>query len=240
MFFLLACAPADKAFLVGSAGLVAEPAVLDFGAVGYLFRAERILQLHNRGANGIQVSISVQGDQFTSTESELWLGDGELRELAIWYEPIGLDREEGLITLTGYEEATEQYQGVTTQLLASTDADVDDDGYTAQGLGGDDCNDTDPSINPTGEEYWYDGVDQDCDGGSDYDADGDGYDLEPPGLDCDDEDEAIKPGAVEQWYDGVDQDCTGVSDYDADGDGHDAEPWGVDCDDTDPTRVVGC
>ena len=61
--------------------------------------------------------------------------------------------------------------------------------------GGDDCDD--PEINPDVPEVWYDGVDQDCDGGSDFDQDGDGFDAEtetPGGTDCDDTDE-IFPGA---------------------------------------------
>ena len=43
---------------------------------------------------------------------------------------------------------------------------------------GSDCDDTDPSRNPAAEEVWYDGTDQDCRGGSDYDAEGDGEDAD--------------------------------------------------------------
>ena len=50
------------------------------------------------------------------------------------------------------------------------------DAPTGFGLGADDCNDSDGTINPGATETWYDGVDQDCDGNSDYDQDGDGYD----------------------------------------------------------------
>ena len=110
------------------------------------------------------------------------------------------------------------------------DDDADGDGSIAC----EDCNDADADINPNADEIWYDGVDQDCDGGSDYDADQDGWDAaDYEGADCDDSDGAVNPDAEEIWYDDVDQDCDGGSDYDADGDGYDTlASGGLDCDDT--------
>ena len=81
-------------------------------------------------------------------------------------------------------------------------ADLDGDGYgdpssplSACDPGDDyvtddsDCDDSDVDAYPGAAEVWYDGVDQDCDGGSDYDADGDGYDtVESGGDDEDDSD----------------------------------------------------
>ncbi len=95
-----------------------------------------------------------------------------------------------------------------------------------------DCAPTDPSVHPGATDVPYDGVDQDCSGGSDNDADGDGYDDEGHGGDdCDDTNENINPGVSETWYDGVDQNCDGLSDWDADLDGHEVEPRGGDCND---------
>lgn len=55
-----------------------------------------------------------------------------------------------------------------------------------------DCDDSDKSAYPGATEVWYDGVDQDCDGLSDYDADKDGYDAKTyDGNDCDDKDETV-------------------------------------------------
>ena len=111
--------------------------------------------------------------------------------------------------------------------------DQDGDGFPIP----DDCDDADSSVNPDAIDAWYDGLDSDCDGASDYDQDGDGHDdaTYGDGQDCDDTDPGIHPGATEQWYDGVDQDCDGHSDYDKDLDGYDATEFGGDdCDDASP------
>ncbi len=98
------------------------------------------------------------------------------------------------------------------------------EGYAA--LAGD-CDQEDPSIHPGATETWYDGVDSDCDGANDYDADGDGYvsaeysdeagksDDDGDGYDagdCDDGDALINPGAFE-YNDGLDNNCDGDVDF---------------------------
>jgi len=71
--------------------------------------------------------------------------------------------------------------------------DADGDGYDAEHFGGEDCDDEDPAVNPDATETWYDGVDQDCSGGSDYDQDGDGADAVAwGGVDCDDTDPEVQ------------------------------------------------
>ncbi|MDP2314649.1 MAG: MopE-related protein [Pseudomonadota bacterium] len=82
---------------------------------------------------------------------------------------------------------------------------------------GDDCDDTDGAVFPGAVEAWYDGVDGDCSGGSDDDADADGVDdLAHGGVDCDDTDATTFPGADEAC-DGADNDCDGGVDSDASG-----------------------
>jgi len=149
-------------------------------------------------------------------------------------------------------DAAEVWYNGVDENCDTNDGDQDGDGYWAEdyedlvaGNGGEplevpkgydgDCDDEDAAAYPGADETWYDGVDQACDGGSDYDADGDTYDaIDHGGDDCDDDDDAVNPEAFETYYDGIDQDCDGESDYDADRDGHDAEHYGGDdCDDTD-------
>jgi MYXO-CTERM domain-containing protein len=83
------------------------------------------------------------------------------------------------------------------------------------------------------DEIWYDGVDQDCDTLSDYDADYDGQDSESyGGEDCDDADPDTYTGAPDTPYDGIITDCANADDYDADGDGDASIDYGgTDCDD---------
>jgi hypothetical protein len=116
---------------------------------------------------------------------------------------------------------------VAIPVAAWVEVDTDGDGYGSVESGGDDCADTDPTINPGVTETWYDGVDSNCDGLNDYDQDADGSTVD---SDCDDTNADVHPGAAETWYDGIDADCAGDDDFDQDADGWDQD---VDCDDTD-------
>ena len=96
---------------------------------------------------------------------------------------------------------------------AAVVGDSDGDGFAALDAGGEDCDDADPYAYPGAAEVWYDGIDQDCAGGSDFDQDLDGEDNAPDGPDCDDTDAAVFSGAVEV-RDLADQDCDGLVDED--------------------------
>ncbi|NCG17690.1 MAG: hypothetical protein GWP91_01560 [Rhodobacterales bacterium] len=79
-------------------------------------------------------------------------------------------------------------------------------------LGGD-CDDSDADSFPGNEETYYNGVDNDCDGGSDFDQDGDGHDsaeFAVDGKDCNDLDEAISPDAEDLFDDNIDSNCDGI------------------------------
>lgn len=100
--------------------------------------------------------------------------------------------------------------------------DVDNDSYSPPV----DCDDTDPAVNPGQTETWYDGVDADCDGADDDDADGDGHRSETAGgEDCDDDDPAISPDAEEVCGTGVLEACGDEDTWDADCTPEDPDAW---------------
>lgn len=119
--------------------------------------------------------------------------------------------------------------------------DDDGDGFKDEDCGGDDCNDSDSSINPGATES-CDGVDNDCNGSlgaGEVDSDTDGY-MVCEG-DCDEsflDGPLINPG-VPEICDTVDNNCDGQVDegFDQDGDGY--ATCGGDCDDTDASINPG-
>lgn len=80
---------------------------------------------------------------------------------------------------------------------------------TGLAANGTDCNDLNPAIFPGVSETWYDGVDSDCAGDNDYDADADGVEVD---QDCDDADPEVSPAALEICGDGIDNDCDLLTD----------------------------
>jgi len=125
----------------------------------------------------------------------------------------------------GLEE--EYYNGTSEACPAVDDCDADGDGAPCVGemcplcpeVEGVDCLDTDAAVFPGATETWYDGVDQNCDGADDCDADGDGWPStgdgsgvcpEPAMDDCDDGSASAHPDAVDACGDGIDNDCNDV------------------------------
>lgn len=112
------------------------------------------------------------------------------------------------------------------EYLQTTFVDMDMDGFNTD----EDCDDTNPAINPDAMEVAYNGLDDDCNPETlDDDLDQDGFLM---AEDCDDTDPAINPDATEIAYNGLDDDCNPETlDDDLDQDGF---LIAEDCDDTDP------
>ena len=110
------------------------------------------------------------------------------------------------------------YDGVDQDCAGDDDFDQDADGdptddYSSRDStpAGADCNDEDGTISSTAADTWYDGVDSNCDGESDYDQDGDGHDAEGYGVagadDCDDSKATVNPEMQEDCTTTYDDDC---------------------------------
>jgi len=100
---------------------------------------------------------------------------------------------------------TNYFAGSGLVLLMNEAAiDLDNDGFDEN----EDCDDTNPNINPGQDEIVYNGLDDDCDPATlDDDLDQDGFVLAD---DCDDDNAGINPDATEIPNNGIDEDCDGM------------------------------
>lgn len=156
-----------------------------------------------------------------------------------WDDPS--EMPEAFVVLSGFEQPAAEmvnpdasevyYDGIDGDCAnPEFEFDQDQDGENSKyhvnraGITGNDCVDNtddaeeyeveglEPSeINSQMSETYYDGIDQNCDGLSDFDADQDGDDSdEHGGSDCDDSDQSVHGSAEEEPIDGIDQDCNGL------------------------------
>jgi hypothetical protein len=213
---------------------------IDFGDVSHGKAYQGRLSVTNGGAVDLVVnSISVDAP-FTVNPLSATIAPGSTTQVVVGltpttYEALSAD----LVFVSNDPDQGE----IAVALRASVITDADGDGYDSLDAGGDDCDDDDIAVNPGAAEIWYDGVDQNCDGLSDYDQDGDGYETDSHnknpatgGGDCQDSDPDYHPYAEDVPYDNRDTNCDGADDFDYDGDGSRSSDYGkgLDCDDFDP------
>jgi len=230
--------------------VVVDPCSIDFGVLEAGDTASQFVNVNNTGLGILNVvEVTTSAPFSTSAQSDIDVEpEGGRYQFNVNFEPgpddYGLSTGELVVTTDDPDEPS-----IVCTLQGSVTDDADLDGFTAVAAGGSDCDDNDPDINPGAVEVWYDGVDSDCAGDSDFDQDGDGYEaavyypdstaVRPesglPGGDCQDVFDFINPGEEEVWYDGTDADCDGQNDFDKDGDGYRTAEFGYrDCNDDDP------
>ena len=146
------------------------------------------------------------------------------------------------------QKAETWYDGIDNDCGEDDDYDADKDGYVPTQYAGlqtagvtgtgilppGDCADDVADVYPGADDAFYDGVDSDCDGNDDFDADYDGFASRDhaytvtefangtgtlPATDCDDTTDTVNPSIEDTPYNGVDEDCAGNDDYDLDNDG---------------------
>ena len=175
-----------------------EIEVFEDGVSVAVYQNENLDGIYNNTPQGETQWITHCPDS-ASTSIDFVFNEGSLTdevEFALYYD----DGQGGILIADGYgEDDSVVFDGVTyadgevfyTEALPlqiqldiyGTDCD-DADATLSPGTDGDgdgfsvcdDCDDTNADINPDVEEEYYDGIDADCDGMSDYDMDMDGYD----------------------------------------------------------------
>lgn len=213
----------------------------DFGTLKIGERVATTVTVDNYGTEDLLVSAVTVDAPFTVTQGLVSVIGGGSSTVTVTVEVSDYLPHTSAVTFASNDPDT---PSATFTVTVATLTDADGDGHILIAAGGDDCDDDNANAYPGAVEIWYDNVDENCDGLSDWDQDGDGYetdvhntDPEAGGGDCQDLNGDYHPNAADAPYDNRDTDCDQQDDYDADGDGSrsDAYGSGTDCDDSDPT-----
>jgi hypothetical protein len=213
----------------------------DFGALALGERVSTTVNVDNRGSEDLLISSVTVDAPFTVSQGLVSITGGSNSTVTVTVEVDDYLPHTSAVTFASNDPDT---PSATFTVSVSAITDADGDGHTLVAAGGDDCDDEDPNAYLGAAEIWYDNIDENCDGLSDWDQDGDGYetdahntDPEAGGGDCQDLKVEYHPNAEDAPYDNRDTNCDQQDDYDADGDGSRSDDYGAgtDCDDNDPT-----
>lgn len=217
-----------------------DPGAFDLGDLEPGGVASIAVRASNLGSADVTVtSVSIDAPFSQTAAPPLTIGPGSSTQFSVRLVPTTYGSWQGALTVAWSPEGGDE-QTVSCGFSGRVRSDHDEDGFDGTDAGGDDCDDDDADVHPGAADAWYDGVDADCDGASDFDQDSDGYDASAfdadptTGGDCQDTNPGMHPGAPDAWYDGIDADCDGADEFDRDGDGWGSSAYGgSDCDDGD-------
>lgn len=219
--------------------LVVSARALDFGVLEDVGdSAQTQIVVENTGVGDLELTVTLSAP-FSATQSSVVLTPQSSLQFTVYFAPTEYGEAATTMLLTSNDPDEPE---ISVALTGAVAVDADGDGFLREEAGGDDCDDGNAEVNPGAVEEYYDNVDANCDGLSDWDQDQDGWiakakeaNPDKGGGDCNDINDEIYPGGPDVWYDGVDGDCAGDNDYDQDGDSYGAKAYGKgsDCDDTD-------
>ncbi|MFT4625364.1 MAG: hypothetical protein ACI8PZ_004032 [Myxococcota bacterium] len=113
--------------------------------------------LTNVGSGRAEVTVAITAP-FAIDTTRFEIAEGEASGALVSWRPTGFNDAHGLAIVASGSDRLE------VLLLGIVLEDADGDGHRDQRAGGDDCDDSDPGVNPDASDACGDGVDMDCDG----------------------------------------------------------------------------